>query len=147
MPVRSLNSSLMRWPGRDKVHAAACQWAQQLAIADPRIIAVGYFGSYARGEAGVGSDLDLMVIIDAPATLGLRAGAAWKLEHLPVAADLLIYSSNEWTHLAASGSRFYRTLCDEVVWLECVTPVSGRDRAAVATCQFSSSSPHRVENR
>ncbi len=126
MPVRSLNSSLMRWPGRDDVDVAARGWAQQLSDADSRVIAVGYFGSYARGEAGVGSDLDLVVIIDAPVSRGLRAGAAWKLEHLPVAADLLIYSSSEWAQLAASESRFYRTLCDEVVWLCGSAPVSPR---------------------
>ncbi|GGM97879.1 hypothetical protein GCM10007092_09460 [Thermus composti] len=29
----------------------------------PGLVAAGYFGSYARGEAGVGSDLDLLLLV------------------------------------------------------------------------------------
>jgi predicted nucleotidyltransferase len=30
----------------------------------PEVVRVGYFGSYARGDWGVGSDLDLIIIVD-----------------------------------------------------------------------------------
>jgi hypothetical protein len=63
MPVRSLTSSALRWPDAETVHRAALAWAVALAQSEPAIVAIGYFGSYARGDAGVGSDLDLVVLV------------------------------------------------------------------------------------
>jgi len=39
-------------------------WAQHLAREHPAIRRIGYLGSYARGDWGVGSDLDVIVIVD-----------------------------------------------------------------------------------
>lgn len=59
MPVRSLDSSVLRWPDATTVHQAVCRWAREAARTRPEVLRVGYFGSYARGDWGVGSDLDL----------------------------------------------------------------------------------------
>lgn len=62
MPVRSLRLSVPRWRRRDQVLREATAWAQRLTLLG--LIAVGACGSYAPGDAGVGSDLDLLVIVE-----------------------------------------------------------------------------------
>lgn len=62
MPVRSSSSSLLRWPDREAVHTALEAWAREEAAEEPRLRRMGYFGSYARDEWGVGSDLDVVLI-------------------------------------------------------------------------------------
>jgi predicted nucleotidyltransferase len=57
MPVRSLNSPVLKWPRAEEVLAAAQEWARRVAAAEPDVRAIGCFGSYARSHAGVGSDL------------------------------------------------------------------------------------------
>jgi predicted nucleotidyltransferase len=51
---------------------------------------VGYFGSYARGDWGVGSDLDIVAIVSASDDAWDRRARSWDLSGLPVAADLMI---------------------------------------------------------
>lgn len=108
MPVRSLSSSVLRWPDRETVDGAVRRWAEDTAkIADVRRI--GYFGSYARGDWGVGSDLDLVVILE---TSSERASL--DATTLPVPADLFVYMEQEWEAL---GKRFRETLERETVWV------------------------------
>jgi predicted nucleotidyltransferase len=123
MPVRSLRSSLLRWPTVGEVDRAARAWAEQLAEEDPAVLAAGYFGSYARGDWGVGSDLDLIVIVERHGhDYGPIRALDWRLDSLPVPAELLSYSLDDWQRLMGSDRRFARTLRDETVWL------TGEDR-------------------
>ena len=62
MPVRSLTQSLLRWPEPEQVLSQVRLWAAQVAADHPGLERVGLFGSYGRGDAGVGSDLDLLLI-------------------------------------------------------------------------------------
>jgi len=80
------------------------------------VIRIGYFGSYARGDWGVGSDLDLIVVVegaDMPYTDRLKE---WDVTGLPVPADLLVYTEKEWDLLLEKG-RFGKTLRQETVWV------------------------------
>jgi hypothetical protein len=109
----------MKWPGRTEVDAAARQWARRLAAAEPAVRAVGYFGSYARGQAGVGSDLDLVVIVGGegnPFTPTHPRGGSWATENLPVPADLLVYSVDQWQRLKHQQRHFFNVLRDQTVW-------------------------------
>ncbi len=117
MPVRSLRSSVLRWPDTETVHRAAVAWSRALAAAYPEIVAVGYFGSYARGEAGVGSDLDVIVLVRDSGLPFERRAARWGTEALPVPVDLLVYTLNEWADLPRRSRRFGRMLGEETVWL------------------------------
>jgi hypothetical protein len=59
----------------------------------------GGYGSYGRGTAGEGSDLDLLLILkhcDEPIWERLRR---WDTSSLPLACDLLVYSLPEWRTL------------------------------------------------
>jgi len=115
MPVTSSRSSIKRWPSAESVLTAARTWARELLDADPGVRAVGCIGSYARGDAGVGSDLDLVVVrVDGaprPDLLGADVDA------LPVPTDVLHYSEAEFARVVERGGRMAGVLRDEIVWI------------------------------
>jgi uncharacterized protein len=117
MPVRSLNSSIMRWPDRESVDAAIRQWATPVDD-NPTVIAIGYFGSYARGDAGVGSDLDVLMIVTESDRAFEQRAIEWDLQAIPVPVEVLIYTRSEWQQLPEQQPRFYQTLKQETVWLK-----------------------------
>ena len=116
MPVRSLNSSVVVWPDRQAVEAALRWWAEETARHRPELVRVGYFGSYARGDWGVGSDLDVVLVVARAEFPFTRRAAAWDLTRLPVPTDVLVYTEDEWRRLDPA-SRFGRMLALEVVWV------------------------------
>ncbi len=117
MPVRSLNSPVFKWPNRKTVDAAARTWAASIPELHPDLLRIGYFGSYARGDWGVGSDLDVVaIVIGSPEPFERRA-LTWDLNSLPVPAELLVYRLEEWKAMLREGTRFVRTLERENVWI------------------------------
>lgn len=117
MPVRSLTSSVLKWPDWETVDAAARHWAQQQRHAHPELLRLGYFGSYARGDWGVGSDLDLLAVVSHSDRAFEERALDWELRELPIHADLLVYTADEWTRMVAQQTRFARTIASEAVWL------------------------------
>ncbi len=117
MPVTSSTSSIKRWPSAEAVLSAADAWAREAAEQRPDLIALGYFGSYARGEAGFGSDLDLIAVVGTDDQPAEERSRDWHTEVLPVPADLLVFTVREWQQLEAEGGRFVRTLRAEAQWL------------------------------
>ena len=116
MPVRSLNSSVLAWPDAQAVDGAVRRWAPEQVRLHPGLSRLGYFGSYARGDWGVGSDLDLIAIIDAAGDPFERRAARWNIAQLPVPTEIVVYTSAEWDALP-TGSRFRRTIQRETVWV------------------------------
>ena len=117
MPVRSLHSSVIVWPNRAAVDRAARAWAARQPAAHPGLVRLGYHGSYARHDWGVGSDLDLVAIVSHTNTPFHRRGLEWDLAELPVPAEILVYTEDEWHRLQVEGTRVARTLGRETVWL------------------------------
>lgn len=117
MPVRSLNSSVFKWPDRSEVDHAVRDWVEMAVNSRDGIIKLGYFGSYARGDWGVGSDVDLVVIVDHTTEPFERRSLTWDLSPLPVPAELLVYTSTEWQLLQKQRGRFALTLEQETVWV------------------------------
>lgn len=99
MPVRSLSSSVLIWPDKDQVHSAASEWARELAIKRPDVMKVGYTGSYAQGTWGFGSDIDLVIVVDTTVKSFLERGREIDVTSLPVPADVLIYTADEWAQV------------------------------------------------
>ncbi|MEK7408533.1 MAG: nucleotidyltransferase domain-containing protein, partial [Acidobacteriota bacterium] len=93
MPVRSLSTSVLRWPDAAAVDRAVRQWVPKVLAQKPEVIRIGYFGSYARGDWGVGSDLDLVVVVDHAEKRFERRAVDWDATELPVPADVLIYTA------------------------------------------------------
>jgi predicted nucleotidyltransferase len=99
------------------VDRAVRLWAVQASKARPLLRRLGYFGSYARGDWGVGSDLDLVAIVATADERFDRRPLSWDLTSLPVPAEILVYTEAQWAAFMASGSRFARALAQEVVWV------------------------------
>jgi uncharacterized protein len=118
MPVKSLNSSVLKWPDRKSVEKALRLWAKKEARKHAGLLRLGYFGSYARGDWGVGSDLDLVAITAASSQPFERRNLSWDLHDLPVPADLLVYTEEEWTRLQEERGHFALTLNRETIWVE-----------------------------
>ncbi|GAA6754877.1 nucleotidyltransferase domain-containing protein [Thermus thalpophilus] len=83
----------------------------------PGLLALGYFGSYARGDYGVGSDLDLVLVVEESPLPPYRRAAALPLEELPVPAEALVYTLAEWQALPQGSPRFAQALRRETRWL------------------------------
>ena len=116
MPVRSLSASVATWPDAATVERAVQDWAASIAAAEPRVIRVGFFGSYARGDWGVGSDADLIVIVREDCRPFPARGSAFDATALPVPADVLVYTEEEWRRLSLEPG-FGRRAAAEVVWV------------------------------
>jgi len=118
MPVRSLTSPVLTWPSRDQVDGAVRSWGVALRRSRTAVLRVGYFGSYARGNWGVGSDLDIVVIMTECELPIERRGTLFDtITGLPVPADLLVFAEAEWKRLRAEGASFVRTIEAEAVWV------------------------------
>jgi uncharacterized protein len=59
------------------------RWAERMAAAHPEIVALGYFGSYARGDWGPGSDLDVVVVVESSDEAFTRRPVRWDTTALP----------------------------------------------------------------
>jgi len=116
MPVKSLNSSVLKWPDHQAVDRAVRSWSAEQAHRQNGIVRLGYFGSYARGDWGVGSDLDLIAIITVTSDPFERRSQKWDLNGLPVQADLIVYTLAEWEGLQNKQTKFACMLRDETIW-------------------------------
>ena len=116
MPVRSLTSPVLKWPDQKKVLQALKHWVENLVKTRCDIVQIGYFGSYARGDWGVGSDLDLVIIVDqTDKPFELRSAEFDTLE-LPIPTDVLVYTLEEW-YLLKIRRPFFLRLSEDIKWI------------------------------
>ena len=116
MPVRSLSSSVMKWPDLATVTEALRRWVGRAVQGRGEVMRVGFFGSYARGDWGVGSDLDLLIIVSDAGLPFERRAIEWDATDLPVPADVLVYTVDEWESMRRDNP-FGRRLARETHWL------------------------------
>ncbi|MHB8069998.1 MAG: nucleotidyltransferase domain-containing protein [Desulfobaccales bacterium] len=113
--MRSLTSPVLKWPEPKKIIQALKHWVEKLVKTRSDIVRIGYFGSYARGNWGVGSDLDLIIIVShADIPFEMRPSQFDTLELL-VPVDILIYTLEEWQ--MNHTKKFFQTLENEAVWV------------------------------
>jgi predicted nucleotidyltransferase len=107
---------VLKWPDQKKVLQALKHWVENLVKTRCDIVQIGYFGSYARGDWGVGSDLDLVIIVDqTDKPFELRSAEFDTLE-LPIPTDVLVYTLEEW-YLLRSRRAFFQTLSQKITWV------------------------------
>ena len=116
MPVRSLSSSVLRWPNAQTVDEAVRRWAEKVGWNRTDVLRIGYFGSYACGDWGVGSDLDLIIVVESSELPFEKRAAECDATELPVPADVLAYTVEEWQSLEHKG-RFYQVVMREAIWI------------------------------
>jgi len=92
---------VFKWPDRQTVLAVAREWSQALQRRDRNVRAVLCIGSAARGDWGVGSDIDLIVLIEQSEESAVDRYRRYYPDGLPVPADLWVYTLAEWESLAA----------------------------------------------
>ena len=74
-------------------------------VLDPEKIIL--FGSWARGEAGPDSDVDLAVIAETDEPRHKALGEiAWDLRHLHLSLDLRLFSPDRWRYFRQVWSSF-----------------------------------------
>jgi predicted nucleotidyltransferase len=117
MPVRSLNSSVLKWPDDKSVIFALKEWVKWVTAQRSDIVKIGYFGSYARGDWGVGSDLDIIAVIKNTEIPFNERSAKWNVSKIPVPVDLLVYTEDEFESLKERNTNFYRVIKNEVIWV------------------------------
>jgi hypothetical protein len=83
----------------------------------PEVIKLGYFGSFAKDNWGVGSDLDLIAIVQDASIPFEKRPLTWNFDSLPVPADMLIYTDKEWQNMKREGGKFVDMIEKEAVWL------------------------------
>ena len=129
MPVRSLTSSVLTWPDARQVAAAVRRWATAVGRESPAIRRIGYIGSYARGDWGVGSDVDILILLEDTALPFERRGVLWDTTTLPVPAETHTYTHAEWAAMASQNRRFYREATRDAVWVyppQCQSSMNGK---------------------
>lgn len=126
MPVRSLTQSVLRWPRPEQVLQEVQDWADAQRRQRPSLQRVGLFGSYARGTASVGSDLDLLLIDAAAAGPQHQRLRHWPLANLPLSCDALVLTPAEFQALLSGGSRMGQELQRDLRWLPSNPAESGR---------------------
>jgi len=124
MPTRSLRSASMRWPGSREVDAGFRAWARRVLATRPEVLRVGYFGSYARGDHGVGSDLDVVLVVrPSPDPFPSRVPGVDDAG-LPVPADILVFTEAELDAMRRQGRRLAREIDSTAVWYDPDLPPS-----------------------
>jgi len=100
-----------KWPYETTVHEAVDRRAEDAARKRPGVKTVCYFGSQIWGNWGVGSDVDLLVIVDRSELPFGRRPAEWDNTKLRVPRHMVIYTQKVWSALegrllATVASRF-----------------------------------------
>ena len=126
MPVRSLTSSVFKWPDAQMVNQAIRRWAAKMEQQHPETLQIGYFGSYAKGNWGVGSDLDLIIVVDHSSLPFTQRSVAWDTLELPVPTDVCVYTQAEWDNMKRQAHRFYREVMREAIWVYQRKAVKGK---------------------
>ena len=93
------------------------KWAIKMGQQRPDVLQIGYFGSYARGDWGVGSDLDMLILVEESQLPFVRRATEWDTLVLPVPTDVCVYTQTEWADMARQACRFYRQVMREAVWV------------------------------
>ncbi|HUO83657.1 MAG TPA: nucleotidyltransferase domain-containing protein [Thermoanaerobaculia bacterium] len=114
--MKSSTSSVLKWPRKTEVLAALERWARTLVDGQPEVVRAGYFGSLSRGDWGVGSDVDLVLVVETAARPPWQRPLDYDTAKLPVPADLLVFTRDEWDALASRDDRFAREM-KHVVWV------------------------------
>lgn len=96
---------------KDVVVAALEHWARSRSSDHPDLLRVGYFGSCSRSAAGVGSDLDVVLVLARTPLSPLRRPTAWDFAGSPVPVDVLVYTDDEWRNMPP------RRMKMETVWV------------------------------
>ncbi|MGA2977498.1 MAG: nucleotidyltransferase domain-containing protein [Spirochaetia bacterium] len=91
-------------------------WSRSLRESNPHVRRIGLFGSYAKGTYSPGSDLDIILIMDASTEpRWFMRSAAIDTMGLGIGADLFIYTESEMARMEKT-SGWFRHIMEEALW-------------------------------
>jgi predicted nucleotidyltransferase len=95
----SSTSARVRYAEPERIRKAVHDYAREIRGTHPEVRSIRWFGSWVRGDAGVGSDVDLCIIVDH--SDGPRRDRIMDFlpRVFPVGIDLFIYTAAEFTTL------------------------------------------------
>jgi hypothetical protein len=85
-----------------------------VARSDASVSCIGYAGSYASANWGVGSNVDLVVIVPSTEEPCTQRSHYWNTLGLPVPADVPVYRDQEWDLMRERGRHITR---DPITWV------------------------------
>lgn len=98
---------------RAAIEAALTRLVTDVYGTDPRVAAVVLFGSFARGDAVPGSDVDLLIVLGADERRFLDRIPDFMPDAFPVGVDVLPWTLAELKDRVAEGDRFAMTILRE----------------------------------
>jgi predicted nucleotidyltransferase len=101
-----LNSAILKWPDKQKVLNEAKLWAESTGLGDRNIIKIFCFGSICTGRWGVGSDLDILIILKQTRVPFISRAMLFNASAISVPTDILVYTESEIATFADEKSRF-----------------------------------------
>jgi predicted nucleotidyltransferase len=135
MPKQSQNSVRHDAVPRADVLAAFRSWAAKVRATCPELVRAGCFGSYARGDYGPSSDLDILVELRTSPHRRWpdRADDLPSWSEIPVGVEMFVFTTEEIERARSRGSAWLETVLAEAVWdspspgTSSVPPTSCRD--------------------
>ncbi len=115
MPVKSLNSSILNWPDHNQVINELIKWSDEFCK-DNNILKIGYYGSYSTLNYGVGSDLDIIVILKETDIAYIRRPTMFDLTSISVPTDIVVYTEKEWNSM--KNTKFYSYIINNAKWIK-----------------------------
>lgn len=98
---------------RAAIEAALARLVTDVYGADPRVIGVVLFGSFARGDAVPGSDADLLIVLAADERRFLDRIADFLPDTFPIGVDVIPWTLAELQDRVAEGDRFAMAILRE----------------------------------
>ncbi len=110
---KSYGSVQVAWLDREQALKEVAQAACNLVARDPRVLAVGLFGSLARGDAGTWSDADVLILLrEHPMSRWFDRIPEYldAFASVTVPVDVFPYTCAEARRLAQPGGFLYHVL-------------------------------------
>ena len=92
-------SARVRYAEPETIRKAVRDYARNIRDGHPEVRSIRWFGSWVRGDAGVGSDVDLCIIVDRCDTSRRDRIMDFLPLVFPVGIDLFIYTPSEFDTL------------------------------------------------
>lgn len=116
MQKKSLNFYKIKWFEKKDIENALKKWANKILSQHKNILKIGYFGSYAKGNWNVGSDIDILIIVESSSEPFYKRSLLFDTLELPIPADLFVYTESELIQL--KDSKFVKEVVkEEVIWI------------------------------
>lgn len=111
--MRLLTQSVLRWPSPEMVLQQLQAWMHQQQTLHPNLQRVGVYGSYGRGTATVGSDLDLLLVDTHATGPQMQRLQHWPWSSFPSAATPWCSRPANWRSCSPAPAGWQR-LCGAI---------------------------------